>query len=82
LHIPDAPVSCTDVNFLSNKVKGDSAFSPKTKSPSGVTAGDICPKNGPIFFPKKLYFKNAKYVSTRELGRTNVGRERPKGEDG
>jgi hypothetical protein len=42
LHIPDAPVSCTDVNFLLNKVKDDSAFSPKTKSPSGATVG-ACP---------------------------------------
>jgi hypothetical protein len=40
LHIPDAPISCTDVNFLLNKVNGDSAFSSKTKSTSGATAGD------------------------------------------
>jgi hypothetical protein len=62
LHIPDAQVSCTIVNFLINEIKGDSTFPQKTKSPSGATAGGILPKNGPNFF-KKLYFKSAKYIS-------------------
>jgi hypothetical protein len=61
------PVSCTNVNFTFNKVKGDSAFSPKTKSPSGVTAGVLPSKNGPIFH-KKFHCKCTKYVSTRTLG--------------
>jgi hypothetical protein len=61
LHISDAPVGCTDVNFLLNKVKGDSAFSPKTKSPSGAIAG-VYPLKMVPFFAKKLYFKSAKYI--------------------
>jgi hypothetical protein len=59
LHIYDAPVGCTDVNFLLNKIEGDSAFSPKTKSPSGATAG-VSPIKWSYFFTKKLYFKSAK----------------------
>jgi hypothetical protein len=63
LHISDAPVGFTDVNFLLNKVKGDSAFSLKTKSPSVTTAG-VSPLKMVPFFAKRLYFKSAKYVST------------------
>jgi hypothetical protein len=36
LCISDAPVGCIYVKIV-NKVKGDSAFSLKTKSPSGAT---------------------------------------------
>jgi hypothetical protein len=48
-HISDAPVGCTDINFRLNRVKGDSAFTPKTKSPSGTTAGGTPLKIVPFF---------------------------------
>jgi hypothetical protein len=57
LHIPDTPIGCTDVNFLLNKVKGDSTFSPKPKSPSGATAGGTPLKMVPFFRKKALLQK-------------------------
>jgi hypothetical protein len=40
--------------FYLNKVKGDSAFSLKTKSPSGATARGIPPKKWSHFFTKNF----------------------------
>jgi hypothetical protein len=57
LHISNALVGCIDVNFLLNKVNGDSTFSPKTKSPSGATAGGIPPKMVPFLRKKALLQK-------------------------
>jgi hypothetical protein len=56
---------------LLNKIKGDSAFSPKTKSPSGATTGGYYrghPPKQSCFFAKKLYSKNAKHVPAGSLG--------------
>jgi hypothetical protein len=42
IYIPNTPVGCTNVNFHQiNKAKGRLGFPPKTKSPSGATAGSI-----------------------------------------
>jgi hypothetical protein len=48
LCISDTPVGCIYVTFL-NRVKGDSAFSPKTKSPSGATTGGTPSKRSCCF---------------------------------
>jgi hypothetical protein len=50
LYIPDAPVGCIHVKFMS-KVKGDSAFSSKTKSLSRATTGSP-PLNCLVFLQK------------------------------
>jgi hypothetical protein len=80
LHISDALVGCTNENFTLNKVNGDLAFPPKTKSPSGATAGGIPPKNGPIF-SEKLHCKCAKYVSTQTLSEFTQDASGQQGED-
>jgi hypothetical protein len=46
LCISDTPVGCMYVKFL-NKVEGDWAFFPKTKSPRGLLWGHL---------PKRFYF--------------------------
>jgi hypothetical protein len=70
--ISDAPVGCIYDKFV-NKVKGDSTFSLKNKSPSGDTTGGT-PLNGHVS-RKNLYSKNAKHVPTRGFGQKDAGRE-------
>jgi hypothetical protein len=86
-HIPDTPVSCTDVNFPLNKVKGDTAFSPKTKSPYhffGYCEG-YPPKNGPIFSQKSFTSKTpstSRPGSLGELTQDASGQRAKMGESG
>jgi hypothetical protein len=55
LCIFDGPVGCMIVKFL-NKVKDDSTFSPKTKSPSRATTGGTPPKQS-LFSQKTFILK-------------------------
>jgi hypothetical protein len=70
LRISDTPIGCVYVKFI-NKVKGDSAFSPKTKSPSGVLRG-APPKMVP-FFAKNLYSKTLNTSRPESLGKKTRG---------
>jgi hypothetical protein len=80
LCIFDGPVGCMIVKFL-NKVKDDSTFSPKTKSPSRAATGGTPPKQS-HFFTKNLYSKTPNTSRPGSLGKKDARRERPKGEDG
>jgi hypothetical protein len=62
LRVSDTPVGCIYVKFM-NKVKGDSVFSPKTKSPSGATTG-----GAPLNLGKKKQGASSQKVKTGEPG--------------
>jgi hypothetical protein len=71
LRVSDTPVGCIYVKFM-NKVKGDSVFSPKTKSPSGATTGGA-PLNGLVFFTKIVILKMPSTSQPGSLGKKKQG---------
>jgi hypothetical protein len=65
-YIPNSLVGYTNVNFIFNKVKGDSAF-PRKPSPPRVLLQGYSPLKM-VIFRKKIHCKHAKYVLTQTSG--------------
>jgi hypothetical protein len=79
-YVPNTLVGCTDVNLSESiKLKGNSAFLKKPKSPSGATTGGMPPPKMVPFFRKNSQARQVRLDLS--LRRIQIERGQPSGKD-